>query len=186
MRLDVARDLSASASDFSRVVWPAIAHACGGGEIEPVESVTAQGIAKSLDVLSGIDAWQIIGSVGIRGIASRVQWGTKDWGTFTVRYSRPNGTKTEWHKIQEVANLTERGFIRCHLVVQAYLYGKRGERCDLIAAHIIQAPDLYRLCQNNLEGEAWYKKQVEGGEEMAVFKVDKLRAHGARVKTITP
>ena len=200
MRVEVARDMTASAAAFKSGVWPAIAQTCGGGVIEPVESVTAEGFAKSLDVMSGIDAWQVLNGTGIRGIASRVQWGDfkdgRDWGTFTVRKSRPTGSRTEWDKIQEAEGLAARGFIRCHLIVQAYFNGKKGQSLDLVAAYVVQAPQFYALCKDDFEGVragagrvqggAWYRERVYDGVIMAVFPVGALRENGCAVREIRP
>lgn len=182
MRVEVARDLSASAADFLRVVWPAIRSKCGGGELEPVESVTAEGFAKTLDVMSGIDAWQVVDGLGIRGIASRVQWGDTDWATFTVRKTRTSGARTEWDKIEQAARLAERGFIRCHLVVQAYVAGRRGDGGPLLNAYVVRAPDLYSFCKEQYRDAIWFERTNRyDGNTMAVFPVDRLRAHGCDV-----
>jgi hypothetical protein len=183
MHARVAKRLRASSSDFLSVVWPAIESACGGGFIEPVESVTESEFTKTLDILGGIDAWQVINDVGVRGIASRVQWGN-DWRTFTVRKALWSGGETEWHRIQRVQPLLDRGFIRAHLIVQAYLSGPPGAGSDLIAAYIIRAPDLYRFCDDGYEGDVWYPQDVPGGNTMAVFHVDRLKKNGCDVKEI--
>ena len=180
MRLDVAKDLTASAACFKGVVWPEIKAMCGGGYVIPVEGVTVSEFAKTLDTLSGIDAWHVVDGLGVRGIASRVQWG-KDWGTFTIRKSRANGAKTEWHKIAEAKESISRGFIRPHLVVQAYISGTREKPNGLAAAYIISAPDLYRLCDEKFKGKAWEERTVYDGNKMAVFSFEGLKKSGAKV-----
>ena len=115
--------LGQSQSDFTTVVWPAVQDVCGGGTLVPVESVAQTEFAKQLDMLSGIDAWQVLpyGSVGevMRGIACRVQQGPKGWDTFTVRRSVKKGRPTEWHK--RVAAMDGHGILTPHLVIQGYV-----------------------------------------------------------------
>jgi hypothetical protein len=115
--------LSDSQAAFRDLVWPVIAVECGGGRIVPVEAVTATDFARELDILSGIDAWQIFPGNGageaMRGIASRVQW-NQDWPTFTVRRSVRSGGPTEYHK--RCAAL-EGGYLSPYLTVQAYIAG---------------------------------------------------------------
>lgn len=183
MRLDVAKDLTASASCFKDIVWPAIRDVCGGGYVVPVEGVTVTDFAKTLDTLSGIDAWHVVDGLGVRGIASRVQWG-KDWGTFTIRKSRANGAKTEWHKIAEARDSIRRGFVRPHLVVQAYVNGTRDKPLGLAAAYVVSASDLYRLCDESFKDQAWEERTVYDGNKMAVFNVSGLRQSGAKVLRI--
>jgi len=185
MRTKVANQLRASSSDFINVVWPAIQDQLGGGFLEPVESVTETAFTKTLDILSGIDAWQVINDVGVRGIASRVQWGN-DWRTFTVRKELWSGAETEWHKIQRAQSLMDRGFIRAHLIVQAYLNGPPGSNSDLISAYIVRAPDMYRFCNEESEGLVWYPQAVTGGNTMAVFHVDRLKQAGCDVREVRP
>jgi len=139
MRDDVRRDLSDSAYDFVRVVVPAIRDMIGGGEFRPVESVTADDFSKSLDMLAGIDAWQVITDIGIRGLASRIQWGPRAWRTFTIRERRPSGAKTELEK--RTTSSADHGFIHPHLTVQAYITKPRRQG-RLLAAGIGKTADI--------------------------------------------
>ena len=187
MRADVAADLSDSAHDFLRVVWPVIRPWCGGGELKPVEAVAPEEFERQLDVLAGIDAWQIVEDTGIRGIASRVQW-PKDWNgepgwweTFTVRKQRATGTKTEWEKRKDALS-GARGFIKPALLVQAYIRPPRREE-SLTYVCMCNADDLYALATDEMEGDAWYSEvNPQDGNIFAVFKVRSLREHGVRVK----
>lgn len=163
-----------------RCVWPAIRAKCGGGDIIPIETVTDSGLAHRFDMLSGIDAWQVQENAGIRGIASRVQWG-RDWGTFTIRYSRASGARTEWDKIRD--HNPDDGYIRPHLVVQGYCTKPGG---SLIAAYVLRARDLYALATDEHEGTAWFKRRVGDGNVMAVFEVQKLREKGVEVYEARP
>lgn len=133
------KDLSASAYDFQHIVWPVIAPALGGGNLRPVEAVETKEFQRSLDMLAGIDAWQVVENVGIRGIASRVQWGDFAWDTFTIRESRDSGATTELEKRLAV-HQGEDGWLLPAFYVHAYLTEPRGR---LLSAAAIRTSDLY-------------------------------------------
>lgn len=146
MNAAVAHDLSDSAADFTRVVWPVIKEHCGGGTFVPVESASTSGFDSNLDIQAGIDAWQVHQELGIRGIASRVQWGDKAWNTFTVRKSRASGVKTEYEK--RLAAITgSGGWLYPHLTVQAYV-SKRGGTGRLLSVGVIETAELFTYLEN--------------------------------------
>ena len=121
MRSDVTRDLSASARDFLDTVVPAIRPLIGPGRIEPVESTAPADLRRDLDILAGIDAWQMVDDQGrMRGLASRIQWGCW-WRSFTVRLERPNGSKTEKEKRISAFLQPQAGWLLPALTIQAYL-----------------------------------------------------------------
>ncbi len=68
------------------------------GDFEVVEGVTKYEMAKTLDQLAGIDLWYFNPKYGIRGVASRIQFGNKNWRTFTVRKNRESQVSTEYEK----------------------------------------------------------------------------------------
>ena len=68
------------------------------GDFEVVEGVTKYAMAKTLDQLAGIDLWYFNNRLGIRGVGNRIQFGDKNWRTFTIRKSRESGAKTEYEK----------------------------------------------------------------------------------------
>jgi hypothetical protein len=140
MRGDIQHDLSASAQDFLQVVVPAIRPLIGNGRIEPVESTVTADFRRDLDVLAGIDAWQIVEQDGrMRGLASRVQWGPKVWRSFTVRVARPNGARTEKAKRIDAFLRPQGGWLLPALTIQAYLLRPGG---PLIEAGVIRTTDL--------------------------------------------
>ena len=102
-----------------------------------MESVTAKGFAKQLDILAGIDCWQVVGG-GMRGIASRVQFSGIDYRSFTVRYKRASGVTTEYEK-RKLAIYGDRGLLYPYLTVQAYL--TKGN--EFMSAGIIKTKDLF-------------------------------------------
>lgn len=156
---DFKSDLSDSARDFLRVVWPASRHMLGGGEIVPVESMADAQMATLLDQYSGIDAWHLSNNSQIRGIASRVQWADKPWNTFTVRYKRNSGAKTEYEKRKHDIS-QDAGWLYPHVTVQAYISGNKGGDGELLSVAMIKTKSLISACDEILEGVV---NQKDGG-----------------------
>ena len=151
---DIKTIISESAKDFENVVWPVIRDSLGGGRIVPVETVTDTIFAKEIDTLAGIDAWHILDNeMGMRGIASRVQWKRKEgiyahgfgkigYCTFTIRWETANGGKTEIHK-RSYAIMSEPGEVLYPMwTVQAYLTEPEGE---YLSGAIIHTEELIKL-----------------------------------------
>ncbi|MXV07208.1 MULTISPECIES: hypothetical protein [unclassified Xanthomonas] len=128
-------NLSQSALDFQTRVWPHIAShpRIGGGELHLVEANVDTALARDLDTLAGIDAWQVVGNrIGMRSIASRVQWG-QDRRTFSIRYRKPSGAETEYEKRLAAIRHPELGLSYPHLTVQAFLDERGGRVCSVAA-----------------------------------------------------
>jgi hypothetical protein len=141
MLRDVERDLTKSARVFADVVWPAVAPLCGGGDLQTVESVTEKRFTDVLDAHAGIDAWQVIKQKSvIRGIASRVQYSNRPYNTFTIRYRRDSGARTEYSKRREALLNREKGYLYPHLTIQAYV---SNDAKTLLDAAIICTSDLF-------------------------------------------
>jgi hypothetical protein len=122
--------LKQSTHDFCTIVWPAIREWCGGGEIIPVETILDAELAKALDIYAGIDAWQICPGLGVRGIASRVQYG-HCFETFTLRSKHTSGKATEIHKRYTAWINSDEGWLSPYFTVQAYLTAPGGELLDV-------------------------------------------------------
>lgn len=150
MRIDVEMALTKSAEAFRDTVWPAISDELGGGSLLPVETVRDAEFATTLDTLAGVDAWQLVTSVGMRPLASRVQsgWGRMD--TFTVRWSTRFGGRTE---IDKRIDAIRDGFLYPAITVQAYLTCPLLDKCkcsswqhhDLLSAAWIDTVALYEF-----------------------------------------
>jgi len=179
LRSEVARDLSDSAYDFSRVVWPAVRHLCGGGELVTVESVVAANFQKDLDTMSGIDAWQVIRDSSVmRGLATRVQWGEKCWRTFTIRKSRFSGARTEYEKRCYAINNLNRGFLIPHLTIQAYVTKRRTG--ELLEAAVVETEELFRYLMDGLAGQ----RPAPDGNIFFYVEWDKYRQSGLKLHTV--
>lgn len=167
MRAVVHRDLTDSSADFKRVVWPAVSGWCGGGHVSLVEVSPDQKMARNFDVLAGIDAWQITGPDGLmRGIASRVQWGTP-WDSFTMRVRRPNGASTEVEKRIKAVLDIEAGWLRPTLTVQAYV-SERGGFGRLQHVLMARTADLYRFA---IEHQERIERRTNGSDQVEFWVV---------------
>lgn len=126
---------------FMNHVWPEFAGYCGNGRLQLIELVALDTL-NLLDWYAGIDAFQIVNEMGVRGIASRVQWiapNTKRWDSFTIRYELSmSGKPTEYQKRQE-ARKNGMGFIIPYFTCQAYF----SKEDKLLSAAMIKTEELY-------------------------------------------
>lgn len=94
-------DSQRSRRAFERFVAPVLRQALNAKTILPTEP-TASGydsdLAAALDMRAGIDGFFVDGDNDIYAYASRVQFG-QNYGTFTLRRSRPTGARTEFNKL---------------------------------------------------------------------------------------
>lgn len=187
MRDEVARDLSDSAYDFLRVVWPAIKPFMQHGELKPVEAIASEELKGDLDKLAGIDAWHIVYERRLmRGIASRVQWislESEPWRSFTIRMERPNGVKTEFEKRCEAIDRMDEGWLFPHLTVQGYV-AKPRRSGQLLAAAIVRTKDLYNYARKHPERE--WRRNPEDGVWFTPWWWDELKRAGIQVRVIEP
>lgn len=137
--MSVETAIRASSQAFSDVVWPVVREPLGGGVIVPVETVTDSRMAAVLDTLGGVDLWHVVQG-NIYPVASRVQYGTC-WASFTVRYSKPSGARTEYHKRVDAIR---RGALYPRYTIQAYVSGP-----DLLAAAIVKTETLIAACDEH-------------------------------------
>ena len=153
MHAHIHQALSDSAQDFQDAVWPQVSALplVNGGVIRPVEAVAERNFKDELDLLAGIDAWQILdGPSAIRGIASRVQWGVSR-ASFTIRTKVASGRETEFHKRLRAIQNIEEGHLFPHLTVQAYLDQRKGR---LLAAAAVRTKDLVEIASVLVERRA--------------------------------
>lgn len=168
-----------SASAFLGIVWPVVRGKIGGGELMPVEGHASDAMKKSLDVLAGIDAWQMLGNrQGMRGIASRVQPSGKNWGTFTIRYKLASGADTEFQKRRHAIESAE-GLLFPHLTIQAYL--SEGYAAPVHGVGIIRTHDLIIAAMDY----DWPVRTCgQDGNQFMFLSWAKLRGIGCDVITI--
>jgi len=151
MRADVARDMTRSQSAFVDLVWPCIGQHIGGGRVISMENSQDNELRTLFDVTSGIDAWQIATDGGMYGIASRVQPYGTDWSTFTIRYSRDSGARTEWDKLSAAVNARDSRLYPTWFI-QAYT---SKDSKTLLSCAAVRTAELVChiewLCQENLD-----------------------------------
>lgn len=111
------------------------------GEIISIEN-TDNEVLILLDKYSGIDYIRK-NDCGLQGVASRVQFGYA-WNTFTIRYERSTGSKTEYEKrIEQIKN----GYFYPAFTLQAY-FDDRTE-LNLLSIAIIKTIDLYDILEKD-------------------------------------
>lgn len=184
MRADVHRDMSNSTRAFIEVVWPALAPVLGGdSEYLPIEGSAGQELAEHLDMIAGIDGFQIRSDrLFMRGIATRVQWirqGYKPYDTFSVRVSRPSGGTTERDKRLIAVQFRGHGPLFPDLTIQAYLREKTNE---LLSVGVVKTVDLFRCVQKHPSGIR--RAAGNGGEQFEAYPFEYLRERGYQVKVI--
>lgn len=174
MRDDVARDLSASSFDFQRAVWPLIADLWfGGGELVPNESSKASGFSQDMDILAGVDYWVKNGKEGmIYSLATRVQWG-RAYNTFTIRYERRSGAKTEYEKRASAYEEKNKGVLSPGFTLHAYMTEPRREGQVLSVAKI-HTQALYRVA-------AMIVEKSHRGERSRDWRMQEVKSGGAAI-----
>lgn len=176
MNGNVESDMKWSSKLFVTQVWPLCQKACGGGELMRMEGRPDVELAQTLDMMAGIDGWQLHAD-GMRGIASRVQAGEKDWSTFTIRMKRDSGATTEFEK-RLIAINGERGWIYPHLTIQAYAKTQDG---PIISVGIALTKDLIDYIQKNHA----YEKRTDNAT-FAVCSWDRMQKLGYGLKILKP
>ncbi len=196
MNADVERSLSRSARDFLEVVAPAIRCHIGEGRILSNEEIGNLDLRQAMDVLAGLDAWQLQDKQGrMRSIASRVQY-KENYRSFTVRTRRASGSTTELSKRLE-AFRQPGGWLFPALTVQAYLLTPGGA---LLGVGVVQTPDLFTYIEshpaelreekvNHEDCRRGCKGPGSPGARCAWFvfyKWAELQLNGVDVRTIPP
>ena len=99
-------------------------------------------IVHLMDVVSGID-YVAENEYGLRGIATRVQWG-KAWDTFTIRAKRCSGNGTELEKrLYQIQN----EYLYPTFTLQAYFDNRIDN--NLLSVGVIKTKDLYQTYKDN-------------------------------------
>lgn len=139
----ISNDISRASTDFDNIIKPQLSLLYG----EHIEFINIEGtnnyILEKLDQFSGLDAIAISHKQkNICGVASRIQYTSKFYPTFTVRASRVSGAKTELEKRKQAI---ENGYFYPRLTLQAYINKDTGE---LIRGAIVKTVDLFELIDN--------------------------------------
>ena len=162
------KDFKDANADFAGFKTELMSHI--KGDLVNIETNDSQ-LANMFDQYSGVDAFQIINKQ-LRGVAIRVQWGNA-WNTFTIRFKRSSGTKTEYQKRCE-AIFTDVGYLYPYLTIQAYL-DTRGEATRILSCCAIKTKDLYQYLAINMANVR--KRKCPEGNEFLYVGFDELKRH---------
>ena len=153
-----------STNTFDRFVAPALQAAFGARVVYSTERHENE-LAKVLDY-SGIDAVLVDKHGWTLSFANRIQFG-RDYGAFTIRRSRPNGTPTEFDKLKNPLSMKP----ACH--VHSFIAEKSAvvaitPTIELIK-YIDKNPHQWRSTAN---GETFYFVPFTQLDGVQIFKVD--------------
>ncbi|MCP4677615.1 MAG: hypothetical protein GY854_19290 [Deltaproteobacteria bacterium] len=145
MRPNNTRKLMKTGRLFTNVVWPRISPLLGGGKYSSVEYEHQTRLERWIDRGAGIDGFFIEPfDYSKIGIASRVQRAKKPHNSFTIRYRRISGGRTEWHKRTKALNGRFRKRLFPELTVEAYVT-RDGKK--LLTAGIVRTKALFEYAQ---------------------------------------
>jgi hypothetical protein len=167
-----------SAFDFHRVVLPFIRGWLPPGEFVRVEDAPRTRALEVVDQVAGVDAWYVSGSTRLQGIASRVQWGTKTYESFTIRSWLPTGAPTELAKRLEALRDHGEHLVVPHFTVQAWVDRRRTGR--LLMVMMIPTEELFTFVVEHPE-KVEHRRNGDGTEFIVVWAED-LRAAGYAVR----
>lgn len=164
------QDLSESTKMYSSYVAPVINRLIKGYMIT-VEGRTEDELAHLLDTSAGIDLFNIRPE-GIAGVASRIQKG-RNWRTFTVRFRRDSGAKTEYEKrVYAIKN----GLLYPLFTFQAYVDDNR-----LAGMAVVRTVDLMEYIKDERPILRHTGDDKIGGASFYAVEWDKLRRCGYKV-----
>lgn len=172
MNQRIATQMSHSAQCFQEIVWPKFQPHFRNSKAKfySSEAVTNSEFSKQLDMISGIDAWLIEckeqGYEYIRGLASRIQWGTTNWRTFTIRKTVRSGYPTEYQK--RLKELLIPGAITPHYCAHAYLT----KDDKLLGGCIALMQDVIRCVEKEI---GWSKSNPQDGTIFWIVPWDELK-----------
>lgn len=176
---DFETDLTDSAYDFLKIVYPRLKQLNFiRGNLIPIEAATDikfKNLAQKFDQLAGIDVWQIVENEGIKGIASRIQWGEKAWNTFTIRKSRSSGAKTEYEKRLYAIETNE--WIYPYYTIQAYISERRTGR--LISMAITKTVDIFDIIK---KGNYIEKINKQDNNVFMIVSWEEMKQHNYKIK----
>jgi hypothetical protein len=142
MRSDVAQALHTSIHDMEHTVFPILRRECTAfqqGRLMSIEAMN-NSLSTLLDMHTGIDVLHMRSGHGIRGIATRVQYG-EDYRSFTVRTHRPSEAQTEYGK--RLASIKGE-YIYPYWTLQAYLSKPGG---TLLSLAVTPTKELYQYIE---------------------------------------
>lgn len=169
---DFKNDLKVAESAFSLFKESICEHI--KGDLISIELENAK-LSKMFDQYSGIDAFQLIDNK-LRSVALRMQkCQNRAWDTFTIRYKRSTGARTEYEKRTE-AVFSDKGFMYPYLTIQAYY---NDDTSSLLSFGVVKTEDLYKYIVMNMPNIK--KRTVSDGNEMLVVSFKELKNKGVKI-----
>jgi hypothetical protein len=139
MKENVSIDMQKSSYKFINIVYPRIKHILYDGRLISCENMYSKEFKDEfkthLDIEAGVDYALLINGGGMQFISARVL--KKNIEELTVRYSRPNGVKTEYEKRMDAIQNNK---IFPNLTIQ----GNVTAEGEFMFAGIISTYNLYR------------------------------------------
>jgi hypothetical protein len=169
-----------SAFDFRRAVIPVLANWLPDGYFVGVEDAPDHPAVRVVDKVAGIDGWYVsAGATRLQGIASRVQYGTEPYDSFTIRAKRRSGAPTELEKKLDALQRQDQHFAVPHYTVQAWVERRRTGR----ALHVllVRTQDLFEFVVAHPDRVERRRNPADGTEFIVVW-ADDLRDAGVDVK----
>lgn len=170
---DFATQLKRSSTAFNDYFKDAVLEIFKG-DFEVVEGVTKYKMAETLDQLAGIDLWYFSTNRGVRGVANRIQFQSKCWGTFTIRKSRASGARTEYDKRKFAI---ENDWLYPVLTMQGYINLQNKPLCFAIA----KTEDIIWMIDNDLCSVNRTGKHQKGEAEFYVVRWDEMKKQGLSI-----
>jgi hypothetical protein len=163
---------------FKRDVAPLLLPVLGGGVLLPVEGGAKANI---LDSAAGIDYWHV-SDVGVRGVASRIQRGDA-WDTFTIRWQRCTGARTEFEKRIRSIDGADNGWVYPYITSHAYVGG--GVRVGVAKTKPLYAAVRAEYAEDRIgwqpSSSMWFQRAASGGQTFLAVRWSWLAEHGVRV-----
>lgn len=170
--------LQRSMSDSKEHLFPTLEKVLDG-ELIVIEGDDINETKRLLDTMAGIDLFAVNPIKGMRGVASRLQWG-KAWRTFTIRKERESGTKTEYEKRKYAI---ENGYLYPRITMQAYIDHKQ----NIVTIGIAYTEDIIRCIDNGNCKIRRTGADQKGQASFYVVEWDEMKAKGMKLwETIMP
>lgn len=169
-----------SAHDFERVVLPYLRLWLPRGHFVSVEDAADHPAIELVDAIAGIDSWFVSGDdARLQGIASRVQYGSEPFESFTIRARRPSGAVTELAKRLEALRDRDGHFVVPHYTVQAWVERRRTGSALLVLMVLTQ--DLFEFVEQHPD-RVEHRSNREDDTEFLVVWAEDLREWGYEVR----
>lgn len=169
-----------STEDFQKLCLPIYLTIYKNTEFISLEN-TDNHVATLLDTFAGIDALLVHHhNKTIEGVANRVQRACKNWATFTIRYSRDNGSPTEYQK--RIAAFKSSGLFPAW-TIQAYI-SQDGK--NVLGLAVAPTAELWKYIENEKPEVKHTGSDQYGQASFFVIPWRDMRKKKYRIMTVTP